>query len=142
MHCSAPPIRRRAKSCRNCRRHARWRHRSRQEDCGRPKSSPSKGTRRILRGIDALAETEFSGERLLDGTSSYHTVVVDSSKILDVDILDKRASGNVTVSINVTQQATQAADTYSGGTLGAATTLLVTGEYGSATISLASGSTT
>jgi len=95
----------------------------------------------ILSSIDDLARVEFSGRRLLDGSSSFRVEGADSSEILDVDILDKTTSDDVTVDVNVTSQATQATDTYSDGALGEDVTLIVTGSEGSTAISLSNGAT-
>jgi flagellin len=96
----------------------------------------------IIRAIDSLAATEFNGRRLLDGSSSFRTVGVDSTKIDDVEVLDKQTAADVAVSINVATQATQAANSYTGGTLGAAATVNVNGPQGTAAVSLANGATT
>lgn len=97
----------------------------------------------LLQGIDNLSKTEFSGRRLLDGTSSFRTSGVDTSEILDVDVLSKQTADDVTVAIEVTQQATQATDTYDNSTpLAADATLIVDGVRGSATFTLSSGATT
>ncbi|MDA1018286.1 MAG: flagellin [Planctomycetota bacterium] len=64
----------------------------------------------ILRGINVLAQTEFGGRRLLDGSSGYRATGVDTSEILEVDVLDKRTGDDFAVNINVTTQATRAAD--------------------------------
>jgi len=95
-----------------------------------------------LAAIDSLAHTSFNGRRLLDGTSSFRTSGVDTTEVLDVDVLDKTTSDDVTVSINVTQQATQRTDQYTGGTLASATTLIVEGPDGTTTIDLANGADT
>ena len=95
----------------------------------------------ILRGIDTLSRTEFNGKRLLDGSSGFRAIGVDSSEIVDVDVLDKQTSSDVAIDINVTSLATQATDTYSGGALAADTTLIVEGSRGVTTISLSSGAT-
>lgn len=96
----------------------------------------------LLRTIDSLAATEFNGRRLLDGSSSFRAVGVDSTKIDDVEILDKQTGDDVSVSINVTTQATRAANSYTGGTLAGAATVNVTGPQGTAAVSLANGATT
>jgi len=96
----------------------------------------------ILTSIDSLAATSFNGTRLLDGSSGFQTLGVNASQIPSVQVLNKQNSNNVAVNVNVTSQATQAANSYSGGTLGAAATLNVTGPSGSAVVTLSSGATT
>ncbi|NOX53294.1 MAG: hypothetical protein GXP27_02425 [Planctomycetes bacterium] len=96
----------------------------------------------LLRAIDSLARTEFNGQRLLDGSSGFRVSGYDSSEILDVDVLDKQTADDVSVSINVTTQATQAHEEYNGGSLTQDTTVVVTGPDGTATVSLSSGATT
>ena len=95
----------------------------------------------ILRSVDDLARTEFNGRRLLDGTSGYRATSVDTSTVLDVDVLSKSTADDVTVTMDLTTQATQATDTYSDGALSADTTLIVEGPDGTTTISLSSGDT-
>lgn len=96
----------------------------------------------ILRSVDRLAGTEFGGRRLLDGSSGFGATGVDSTKIASVEVLDKQTADNVSVSINVTTQATQAQNSYTGGTLGAGATLQIAGPEGTTAISLDSGATT
>ena len=96
----------------------------------------------ILQAVDSLSRTQFAGQRLLDGTSSYRTTGADPTEVLDVDVLDKQTSDDITISINVTQQAAQASDSYTDGTLASDTTLVVTGSNGTTTLSLSSGATT
>ncbi len=96
----------------------------------------------ILDAVDVLTHTEFDGRRLLDGSQGFRTTGVDTSEILDVDVLDKQTTEDVSVSIEITQQATQATDSYTSGTLGQDTTLVVTGPRGTATISLSNGDDT
>lgn len=96
----------------------------------------------ILGQVDRLARTEFAGRRLLNGESGYSTSGVDTSQILDVDVLSKETADPVTVSIDVTTQATQATNSYTDGTLAADTTVIVEGPDGTTTISLAAGADT
>lgn len=96
----------------------------------------------ILTAVDALAATSFNGTRLLDGSSSFQTSGVNTGQIPSVQVLNKQTSANVAVSVNVTSLATPAINSYSGGTLGAAATVNVTGPSGSAVVTLASGATT
>lgn len=95
-----------------------------------------------VRGIDTSAASSFNGRRLLDGSSGYTTSGVDNAKIKNISVLDRRTSSPVTVTVNVTSQATRAANSYTGGTLAGAATVAVTGPSGTTSISLASGATT
>jgi len=96
----------------------------------------------ILKSINSLAQTEFGGQQLLTGASGYLVSGTDNTTTLDVDVLSKSSSGDVTVDINVTTTATQATNDYQNGALGSDTTLIVTGSTGATTISLSSGATT
>lgn len=96
----------------------------------------------ILDEVDNLARTEFGGDRLLNGESGYSTSGVNNTEILDVDVLDKATADDVTVDVEVTTQATQATNSYTGGTLAADATLVVEGPDGTTTISLSSGADT
>lgn len=93
----------------------------------------------ILDSIDSLAKTSFGGQRLLDGSAGYKTSGTDTSSVIDVDILSKSTDDDITVSIEVTTDAEQATDTYSGGTLAEDVSLTVTGPDGSTTIDLSNG---
>jgi flagellin len=72
----------------------------------------------ILSSINSLTQTSFAGKRLLDGNASVRTTSVDNTKIIDVDVLTKQSTSDVSVSIDLTTQATQGTSTYTGGTLG------------------------
>lgn len=96
----------------------------------------------ILTTINSLAGTSFNGTRLLDGSSSYQAVGVNSSQFANVQVLDKQTPSDVAVSVNVTQQATQATNGYSGGTLAGAATVNVSGPLGTAAVTLSAGSDT
>ena len=96
----------------------------------------------ILRNVDSLAQTQFAGRRLLDGSADFRTSGVDSTEIADVDVLDKLSDGDITVSIDVTTQATQATDSFTDGTLTADATVIVDGPNGSTSISLDNGDDT
>ncbi|MFQ5733066.1 MAG: flagellin [Planctomycetaceae bacterium] len=96
----------------------------------------------ILTEVDNLSQTSFSGKHLLNGESGFSTSGVDTTKILDVDVLDKTTAADVTVNIDVTTQATQATNSYTGGTLTAAATVIVQGPDGTTTVSLTNGSDT
>jgi|GEM_PF-1662616 len=96
----------------------------------------------ILRNVDNLAQGEFNGRQLLSGASSFSTSSVDNTKITDVDVLDKQSADDVVVSVNVTSQATQATNSYTGGTLASSTTIIIEGRDGTETVTIASGSDT
>lgn len=96
----------------------------------------------LLRGIDTLAAAELNGRRLIDGSSSDLVSGVDTSKITNVEVLDKQTASDVAVSISVQSTATRATNSYTGGTLGADATITITGPSGSGTVSLANGDTT
>ena len=96
----------------------------------------------ILGNIDSLSKTEFAGRRLLNGESAITASGVNNAEIADVDVLDKTLTGDVTVSIEITTQATQASNSYTSGSLGSDTTLVVEGPDGTTTIALASGADT
>ncbi|MAG94765.1 MAG: hypothetical protein CMJ48_13630 [Planctomycetaceae bacterium] len=93
----------------------------------------------ILQSIDSLAQTSFGGKRLLDGTASFRADGFDASEVLEVNILDKQSTDDLTVDVEVTTQATQATNTYTDATVGSDTTLTITGSRGSTTITLSSG---
>src|SRR5205823_1808094 len=95
-----------------------------------------------VRGIDSAASSQFDGHRLLDGSSGFVTAGVDNTKIKNLTVVDRQTTAAVTVNVNVTAQATQAANTYTGGALGSAATVTVTGPEGTTSIALASGSST
>jgi flagellin len=90
----------------------------------------------ILRNVDTLSKTEFGGRQLLSGASGYTVSGVDTSKISDVDVLDKQGAADVSVNITVDTAATQAANDYQDGQLNEDTTLVVAGPDGTTTISL------
>lgn len=97
----------------------------------------------ILGSLSTLTQTAFGDRRLLDGTSGFRVRGADAGEVLDVDVLSKSTASDVSVSINVTQQAAQATDTYDNSVaLAADTTLIVTGARGSATLTLSAGATT
>lgn len=96
----------------------------------------------ILRTVDTLAETQFGGRRLLDGSSGFHASGVDTSKIDAVEVLDKQTAGDVSISIDVTTKATQAQNSYTGGALAGDATVQITGPEGTTVLSLATGATT
>jgi len=94
----------------------------------------------ILSAVSRFAGTTFNGAALLDGSQGFRARGYGST-VLDVDVLHKAASGDVTVSVQITTAAARAANTYTGGTLSADLSLVLTGPQGSATITLASGAT-
>ncbi len=95
----------------------------------------------ILDGIESTSRSTYGSRRLLDGSSGFTPVGVDTTKIQHLDVLSKTSADNYTVDINVSSAATKAADSYTGGTLGSATTLTVTGSEGTTVIQLANGAT-
>ena len=96
----------------------------------------------LLGGIDRAAQTEYDGQRLLDGTSGFRTSSVNTAQFLDVDVISKQSTSDVTVNVNVTTTALKGTKAYTGGALASATTLEVTGASGTTTLELASGATT
>jgi len=93
----------------------------------------------IIASIDSLAGTTFAGRRLLDGSAGYRASGTDTSSVQDVDVLRKSTDEDITVSIEVTTDAQQATDTYSGGDLTEDITLTITGPDGSTSIDLTDG---
>lgn len=96
----------------------------------------------ILSSINSIAATTYNGTPLLDGSSGYQATGVNAAQIASVQVLNKQISGSVAVNVNVTTAATQATNSYTGGTLGAPATVNVTGPQGTAAVSLSSGATT
>ncbi len=96
----------------------------------------------ILSSINNTARVSFTGQRMLDGSSSFRATGVDYTKIKDVDILSKTSDDAITVAINVTSAAKQATDSYTGGSLMGDTTILIEGPDGSASVSMNSGAST
>ncbi len=96
----------------------------------------------LLDGIDRAAQTEYDSQRLLDGTSGFQLSGLNAAQFLDVDVISKQVTSDVTVNVNVTTTALQGTKDYSGGVLGGATTLEVTGANGTAVLELESGATT
>lgn len=94
----------------------------------------------ILNSINSLAQIEFGGRRLLDGSSSFRTQGVDTTEYTSVNVQSRNTADDVTINVEVTSQATQATDSFSG-TISSDTTLTVTGPDGSAVISLSNGAT-
>ena len=95
-----------------------------------------------IRAISNLAGTEFNGHRLLDGSSGYQVTGLNNSQFKNVTVLDRQNSASIAVSVNVTTQATQAANSYTSGALGSDTVVNVTGASGTAAVTLANGATT
>jgi len=96
----------------------------------------------LLDGIDRAAKTEYDGKRLLDGTSGYSISGLNAAQFLDVDVVGKPSTSDVTVNVNVTTTALKGSKAYAGGALSADATLEITGSEGTATIELTSGATT
>lgn len=95
----------------------------------------------ILQGIESTSRVTSGSRRLLDGSSGFIPVSVDTSKVQHVNVLSKTSADDYSVAINVTSAATKAADSYTGGTLGSDTTLTVTGSEGTTVIQLSNGAT-
>ena len=94
----------------------------------------------IINNINSLSQVEFGGKRLLDGSSSFRAQGVDTTEYSSVNVLSKTTADDVTVNVEVTTQATQATDTFSG-TIAADTTFTIEGPEGSAVVSLSNGAT-
>jgi len=92
----------------------------------------------IINQINNLAGVEFGGKRLFDGSSSYRAQGVDPDDFVAVTVLEKSTDDDVTVDVEITAQATQATDSFSG-VISADTTITVEGPDGSAVISLDNG---
>eukprot|EP00913_Durusdinium_trenchii_P023332 g21910.t1 len=96
----------------------------------------------ILGGINSLAQTEFGGQQLLNGASGFTTDGINAAEIVDIDVLDKAPADDVAVDITIDSAATQATNSYTGGTLTADATLVVSGPEGTTTINLGNGADT
>ncbi|HET6426274.1 MAG TPA: flagellin [Planctomycetaceae bacterium] len=96
----------------------------------------------LLDGIDRSAKAEYDGKRLLDGSSGYSLSGVNATQFLDVDVVGKPSTSNVTVNVNVTTTALKGTKDYDDGALASDTTLEITGSEGTAVIELESGATT
>ncbi len=97
----------------------------------------------IVEGIDSLGQAEFAGRRLLDGSTSFTTSGVNASEIQDVKVLKKSVADDLAVDIQVTQQASQATDSYDNSVpLAGDATLLVSGSRGTTTFTLSTGAST
>lgn len=97
----------------------------------------------ILGSIDRIANsTELQGRKLLAGDIQYNTSSVASNRIADLDLNSVLIpEGQWTqVTVDVVTSAYFANLTYTGGALGSANTLEVTGNLGTTRIALASGS--
>ena len=87
--------------------------------------------------INTLVGTDIDGRRVLDGSAAYHVSGRDSSQVAEVRVHSIRGSSMI-ISGSVTAAATQAQLVYtgSGGKTTAAAVFTVTGELGSAEISV------
>ncbi len=87
--------------------------------------------------INTLVGTDIDGRRVLDGSADYHVSGRDSSQVAEVRVHSIRGSSMI-ISGSVTAAATQAQLVYtgSGGKTTAAAVFTVTGELGSAEISV------
>ncbi len=97
----------------------------------------------ILESIDRLGQAEFGGRRLLDGSTSFATSGVNTAEIQNVRVLKKSVADDISVDVNVTQQAAQATDSYDNSTpLASDTVLVITGSRGTTTLTLTAGAST
>lgn len=99
----------------------------------------------ILASINRIANsTELQGRKLLAGDLAYSTSAVAGADIAALQLHSVRVpnGGFTTVSIDVITSASYADITYTGGALGSAQTIEVTGSLGSERITLGSGATT
>ncbi|MFQ5491437.1 MAG: flagellin [Phycisphaerae bacterium] len=100
-----------------------------------------------ISSIDRIVNnTSFNGKKLLDGNLAIRTTGVSSSNISNLRVFSRaNSSSNVTVSVNVTNSATTASASLgsfgTSNTASGASTVAITGSLGTATVSIASGST-
>jgi flagellin len=98
----------------------------------------------ILSSINRIASsTELQGRKLLSGELAYNTSTVSAANIAHLQLNSARVpeGGKRTVAIKVTQAASLAAISYTGGAIGAApVTIEVTGNLGTERVTLASAS--
>jgi flagellin-like hook-associated protein FlgL len=94
----------------------------------------------IINGIDTLSKTEFAGQQLLSGASSYRTSNLDTAEFVDVDILSKSTNSDVTINVTVDSQSSKATNSYTDGQIhdhdDDGTTIQVTGNLGTTTVDL------
>lgn len=95
----------------------------------------------ILQGIESASRLTYGNRRLLDGSSGFTPVSVDTTKIRQVDVLSKTSADDYSVAMNVTVAATKASDSYTDGTLVEDVTLTITGSEGTSVIQLETGAT-
>ena len=90
--------------------------------------------------------TSFAGQKLIDGSMSFNTVVssADTPKLADFQVNQALfgASSNITIQTTVTSVAKQGQLNYSGGALTSATTLEVAGSAGSQVLFFGASTTT
>ncbi len=95
-----------------------------------------------ISSIDRIVNTTtFNGKRLLDGTQGVSVSGVDTTELQDVRVFGRPStSGDVSVSVSLTSGATQGTVTgYATTSASTATQITVTGNLGTATISITAG---
>ena len=98
-----------------------------------------------LNAVNRIASnTQFAGQKLLDGSKSFNTVVssTDAAKISDYSINQALfgSATSITVDAQVLTAATKGSLTYNAGNLTAATTLQISGAKGSQVLFFGAGS--
>ncbi len=100
-----------------------------------------------IASIDRIVRTtSFNGKRLLDGNMAIRTTGVDAADVSNLRVYSRTNSSSAsTVSVNVTNSATTATASLgsfgNGDSASGASTLALTGQLGTATITIASGAT-
>lgn len=91
------------------------------------------------------SNTSFAGDKLIDGSKSFNTIVTaaDATKLSDYKINEAvlGSSSNLTVDARITAAAEKAQLRYVGGALTAATTIELNGSKGTQTVALGASST-
>lgn len=89
--------------------------------------------------INNLSSSEIAGRRILDGSADYQVTGENSAQVQNIRVL--RAPGDISISGNVSAAATQASLTYTGvlGNTTSAATFTITGDEGSAILSVSNG---
>ncbi len=98
-----------------------------------------------LNAVNRIASnTQFAGQKLLDGSKGFNTVITsaDAAKVTDYSINQALfgSASSITVDAQVLTAAKQGTLTYNGGNLTAATTLQVSGAKGSQVLFFGAGS--
>lgn len=96
----------------------------------------------ILQSIDRIVgTTQFNGKKLLDGSQKINTSGINGSEISDVRIFSRdSSSSSTTITVNVTNSATQASlVSYATTSAASDTTISVQGKLGSAVIAITAG---